>query len=603
MTGKSFRRARMLVPTLLACAMALARPAAAAPPRLALQVHLASVAERQASISQRDSVKLVRSARNEQARFERIRFGRLPWTWGGSGGVCDERIGRFCLWHGDEDSPEWQPPAEHEEVRRARQELITHLHDAWREVPGDEWVAGQLVRYLVEAERFEEARSAAAGCAGDSWWCSALAGFAAHGAGEFVAAESAYVAALGQMPDDERKEWTDLTALLAHADAKVYRRTRGAARDSLERRLWLLADPLFMIPGNDRLTEHFSRQVWDRLQDRARSTEGIPWGSDLRQLLIRYGWPTGWERIRPKAHESGRPNVVTHYASHSRSFLPPLRMLDDLSSISPDDWPLRVRMSRSEYAPSYARGFDALSHQLAVFRRGDSALVVAAFEMAADSIPDDAVVDAALIIPSLEGVSTRLDRRSALGRRGVLSVTTPPGPKVVSLEALATRERLAARARYGVTLDAEPPAGIALSDLLLVGFRDEPPRSLEEAMRHARTSLEARSGERLGVYWEVYARGDRRDPVVFEMALYRGDRGWLRRVAESVGLANDGNAVALRWQDRWDDGPVLARALNVQLPELASGVYTLELRVELAEQSATSISREIRITGAGSGAR
>ena len=598
MIGMSFREARFVAAALLGCAMAALVPIPGASTLHALQTRLASDdrdVERERAKARRDSSRVVRSARGEQARFERIRFRHLPWTWGGSGGQCDEQLGRFCLWHGDGSGPGWRPPEEHTDVRRGRDELIGRLDEAAREVPGDGWIAGQLVRYLLEAERFDEARATAASCQAETWWCAALAGFAAHGAGDFVAAESAYAAALSAMPEKERKEWTDLTPLLGANDAKVYRRTTGEARRALEARAWWLADPLFMIPGNDRLTEHYSRFVWDALQDRARSTEGIPWGSDLRQLLIRYGWPSGWERIRQKPHESGRPHVLTHYASNSRSFLPPLRKLSDLSTIAPEDWRLQVRMSRTEYAPAYAEAFDTLPHQLAAFRRGESSLLVAAFELAHDSIPKDAVVDAALIVPSRDPEHTRIDRRSAIGRRGVFRVTAPAGPAVVSVEALAVRERLAARARYGVRLHGAPAAGLALSDLLLIDSEEMPPRTLEDASRLARPSTTARGGERLGVFWEVYAPDHARAPVVFQLALYRGERGWLRRMVQRVGLGDDGQAVALRWEDRWGEAPVLGRAVNLQLPALAPGRYTLELQVDVAGQAAASVSREIRI--------
>ncbi|HUE95565.1 MAG TPA: hypothetical protein VMN39_02850, partial [Longimicrobiaceae bacterium] len=126
-----------------------------------------------------DSTRLHRSARSQQADFERIRRNRLPEVWRGGSGRCDERIGRFCLTH-SRDRSNWEAPPEHPEVLVRRNELIENLERTARQLPGDDWVAGQWVRYLVEAGRFEEAIVAARACRAEPSWCHALAGFAHH---------------------------------------------------------------------------------------------------------------------------------------------------------------------------------------------------------------------------------------------------------------------------------------------------------------------------------------------------------------------------------------------------------------------------------------
>ena len=175
-----------------------------------------------------DSARILRAARSEQARFEAIRRRHLPWTWSGSGGSCDERIGRFCLTHNDDDdSDDWRPPPEPEPVQRARAALLVRLDSAAARVPADGWIAGQRVRYHLEAGDSASAARAAAECRAARWWCLALGGYTQHAGGNFVAADSLFRDALSAMPDKERREWNDLSVVLGDGDWRAYRRAGG----------------------------------------------------------------------------------------------------------------------------------------------------------------------------------------------------------------------------------------------------------------------------------------------------------------------------------------------------------------------------------------
>ncbi len=260
--------------------------------------------------TQSDSAALLRHARRAQAEFERIRVLQLPFASAPPVAECDERIGRFCYWH--DASPD-SLPAEPAAVGRGRERLLRVLDSAARAMPGDDWLAGQRVRYLVDAGRTGEALAAARDCRAVRWWCEALEGFARHAAGDFPGADSAYRSALLDMPADERCRWTDLSAVLAEPLRRRYRRLACEERAAFEARLWWLAQPLLARSGNDRRTEHFARRTMAHLLRHAASPYGTLGGEDLTELIVRYGWPERWapgcaglEYRSPSVRSSGR---------------------------------------------------------------------------------------------------------------------------------------------------------------------------------------------------------------------------------------------------------------------------------------------------------
>ena len=135
----------------------------------------------------RDSIDQLPAARAAQVRFERVRMAHLPWGFSRAS-PRDEVVGRLVLL-GDEGE-EWRPPPDRPPVREARSELLTSLEQAAARLPGDAWIAGQLVFYHVEAGRPAEALAVARGCRAKRWWCDALAGYSLHAMGDFVAAEA-----------------------------------------------------------------------------------------------------------------------------------------------------------------------------------------------------------------------------------------------------------------------------------------------------------------------------------------------------------------------------------------------------------------------------
>jgi hypothetical protein len=523
-----------------------------------------------------DSGRVLRSALAEQRRFEVIRRNHLPWTWDRGSGPCDELIGRFCIWHSEGAEP-WAPPPDAPPVIAARTRLLDALAHGARTLPGDRWISGQRVRYLLEAGDGPAAIRAARECRSpEPAWCQALLGYALHGAGEYVAADSAFGEALARLPERDRQRWTDVSDLLGSPDARRYRRLRGEERDAFDATFWWLADPLRLVPGNDRRTEHFARHVVDRLQDRAGTTEGIAWGSDLRQLLVRYGSPAGWERIRDRFPGLQERRMVTRYPSGSRRFVPSTGFVHAPFEIPREGWDLEPRRARSGYAPAYVDSVLALDHQLAAFRRGDSVRLIAAFDPPVDARGDPAHSLALLHV----GYAPDDHRQVSSAARStvVLDLTVPPTPGVVSVEALAGEARLAARARYGWSPATSPPGRPALSDLLLLHDRGPLEDSLDALLARARPGNRVSPGERIAVYWELY-EGGRTEEIGVEVQLVGRGTGALRRAGERIGLLHERTPLVVRWQEEPERTRVVSRAFSFEVPRVSPGRYALQLTV------------------------
>src|SRR5205823_14830328 len=169
-----------------------------------------------------DSGAVLNSARRAQAAFESTRRGSLPERPGGWSGVCGQRIGRICYWY-EGDHNDTAPP-EPARIREARARLLATLDEAGATLPGDEWIAGQRVRYLLEDSQPARAARVAEQCRAVAWWCEALAGLVRHVTGDFAAADRAFAASLADMPARERCRWADLPPLLQGGVGARYRR-------------------------------------------------------------------------------------------------------------------------------------------------------------------------------------------------------------------------------------------------------------------------------------------------------------------------------------------------------------------------------------------
>jgi hypothetical protein len=535
--------------------------------------------------SQLDSATLSRRARAAQAAFEGARRVRLPTVLGGAGGECDLRIGRFCYWYDPGARP---PPPEPSSIGTARERLIRVLDSVAARIPGDDWVAGQRVRYLMEAGRTDDAVGAARHCRGTPWWCAALEGLARHVAGDYGVADSVFRVALGQMPLSERCRWTDLTPLLEAPLRGRYRRLDCDARQALNARIWWLARPLLAPVGNDRRTEHYARLTMARMWRDAASPFSMR-GDDVTELIMRYGWPRAWSQTLTSSVVADR-TVIGSEREPSYHFLP--ESLVAPGAVMEGDLPL----ARERYAPAYADTFVFFDPELSAFRRGESTLVVAVYDLTGDALFRDVRRDAALVLGHDEEAPPVVVRRPEAPIAGVLVATAPWMAHLSSLEIIASSERRAAVGRRALRTLRPIRGRVVVSDLLAFEPQDSLPANLAATVPHTRTLLHVPGGSRVGLYWEVYGLAPGGEVLATSVSVAPERVGWLRRVVGAVGLARRPRRVEIEWQETGLplDG-LSPRALVVDLSTLPPGEYRITVRVRAHGTDAAFATRQLRI--------
>ena len=542
-----------------------------------------------------DSLAVLKSARRAQDAFEFTRRGNLPQRPSGSNGGRYQVIGRMRYWYepgGDEDSAPPEPP----QIRQARTRLLAALEVAAVSLPGDEWIVGQRVRYLLEDSQPRLAARVAEQCRAVRSWCEALGGLVQHVSGDFTAAESLFSAALADMPEDERCRWSDIAPLLDDELADRYGRLDCASRAAFEHRWWWLAQPLYSVTWNDRRTEHFARQTMVRIEQGRPSTFGLYWANDLRDLLLRYGWPTWWTRDPPTASLLlYEPTIAGHDPSPAFQFTPGARAFDSPGATKPEDWSPEPLEGRERYAPRYAKAFQYLDHQIGVFPRGDSCVVVAAYDLSKDTALAGRTAHAALVLTHSEREVVVRDHETRLDHPDVLVATAPCSRQVLSLEVVAPVRRGVARARYGLS----PDENARISDLLLLAGSDSLPSDLAAAAPHALATTRVRADRPLGLFWEVQGLSAAGEEVTTSLTVTRQGTGWLRRAVEAVGLATPRRDVSLEWAEilvpRLETPTVAGRALALDLASLSPGHYRIEVTVTARGRASTTVRRDIEL--------
>jgi hypothetical protein len=553
---------------------------------LASEVH----AQRRAS----DSARVDRDARKAQAEFEIRRRDFLPLTFSKPNEVsCEVTIGRYCYWYADLT----KRPEEPRKLQDTRQQLLRYLDNAAARFPGNDWINGQRVRYRIEAEDYDGAIRAAQTCQGTTSWCDALLGLAYHVAGRYAESEQVFDFALETMPEDVRCEFRSLELLLDGSLSKAYRESDCQRRAAIEKKIWWLADPMYSIPGNDRRTEHLSRQVMDVIYGSSRLPNGNKWGPDAAEIMLRYGFYTFWTREPPPPGTNrSLPSITDHQASPSFHFLPAISDLDSLESLKSIKWNMDSFRVRERYAPRYAKGFIAMDPQILRFIRGDSSLLVTSFDVSGDSAFTKPNVRAALVSSMLERDAPDVAVRPEALRHDTISLKTGPGWHMAGIEILSPDSQVIARSRAPVRIPIVNHALVSLSDILVFETDGRLADNLADAMSRMVTSNRVDGDRKVGLYWEIYDLNTTGESLPVALTLTRQrPNGALERMRENLGLTSRPTPLSIRWTEPKSNVAMAPRSILLDLSLVPKGKYDLRITLGDEEHPITATQRSIEI--------
>ena len=538
-----------------------------------------------------------------QARFETFRRANLPFSRGRGSNECQEQVGRFCYWYDEEggDAPPEQGP-----VSAQRLQLINLLDSLARVNPAENWIAGQRVRYLDEAKLGARALAAAKECRAYGWWCDALQGFAHHQLGQFAEAEAAFERVRSQMQQIERCRFDDLSLYLDEDARKQYQRLQCGTpqRTAYESRVWFFARTRYGMAGNDSRTEHFARLTYVEFLRAAPSAYMFGFDEDERELVLRFGWSRAWSRgpdiQGPPGSGPPQLNIVGHDPVPAHRFIPPHHVLTSPTVSDSVDWAVQLPPVVARYGPPYAKKILMLEHQQGLFRRGDTALVVLAYDVSKEARMRGARLDGALVLTAGGEPRANTTIVESAPAKGTMTVRAPWGPLLLSAEIQAADSSVLARARYGIRPPFAQGARVALSDLLFYTPYGEFPTRVEEALPHALATQKVRSSQPLGVFWEAYNTNPSGERMTISLTVEPEAEvatGMLRRGARVL-RGRESARVSVTTEDVSARGSsTSARALQLDISTLRRGEYLVRLEITVAGQYTITADRLIVVTG------
>ncbi len=563
----------------------------------------------------------------------------------------DRDKGQVCpLWVADEDIipiDEGEridfalPVARRPWIRRSRDTVITRLAQAAQKFPGDGWVAGQRVRFLVDNADLDQAVSAARECSASEAWCAALLGYAHEQSGNFTSADSAFRRSVAAEFSATSGVCVDTTAfvLLAPGPRRAMRDRPCTEQRDVADKLWWLADPLWGEEGNERFAIHYSRRTSMLLRSAFGEDERYVWravagGEALQEAIMRYGWPThtywggySMDSAMDVARQSvlmqpEPPYTSKEYAPDRVALVPAFTAIDSPFVAKASDWPMERpdSISQEQWWPFEHLAFPS---RIATLDEGQSFMLRRDSTILYGIAIDDPIHMLQPGVPSLPrllllastspaSIQTVSDTLLPFGRSLRTGGHLAPEPQVLSIEVPGRVPReVAHRRRFGIT---PPPSlaqmsdtDVAVSDPVFVLLSQRgasaptDPAMVREQMAG---SLSLPRSVPFALYWESYgfAPGD---TVDVEIRISRRDEtSALRQLGAALGVADaKRDSVSIKWREP-DPGrasqqipariPTVTRAISVDLRNLEPGTYVF--LVEMARPDGTRAQGERRVT-------
>jgi hypothetical protein len=556
--------------------------------------------------------------------------GRIPR------GNCEELNGDDCF-AGDRECPVclWDPhrrdmmrlallyDSTAAVVARAPAAVSPEMHD---------WLATQRVGVWARMGITGRAAQAADECLGSFWVCEALRAHVEHLEGEWERAAERFRLLLRVMPAGRSCGWRDVRMLMdttAAASMPEAVARRVAPRDCTPfdevDRFWILADPLFTVPGNDRMTEHFSRLVdlfiHEQHLEAATFSTICPRRHSLghHSSVLRHGWPTeyryraaprgappemsGWapRRILEGAGRSvagaGGPDgagaacgepyggfMHLVYGNGGQSFVPATASPEQALTAPAPLFEVQRRRAGETYRPFYGP-VESRGLQAGFFRHAGQPVLVVRTTRPSDA-PE---VLRPWAVRTWSGAGWRDGRVDVAGDTATAWVDSPWQAQVVSVEAL--HFGAAYRARSGTRPPADGP--VAISSLVLLAATSDPP-DLEAAVQSMLPDVRLPAGRNAVAYWEVYTSAP--SAARFELVIRHTSPGVLTRV---FGAGRRPEQV-VRWTEELRPaGGVASRAIRLDLGALPPGEYRVSVAAVLESGSVLATGADFTIAVPG----
>jgi hypothetical protein len=523
-------------------------------------------------------------------------------------------------------------------IMAQRTALRAFLMQAAASMPDDVRLTGQRVRFALDAGALRDAWALAASCTADASECGLLRGLVLHRGGYIELADSTFLAAAASMTGEQRCAWNDVRVLLEPESRERYGRMDCAERADVEARLWWLADPLFLEPGNERRAEHFARRTLITLLAPLGGDGRLRFlphkgGEAVMETLVRYGWasqyywagpfvdrahdawlvPEPGSRTRARA-DTAPPYVVPEYTPDRLHTVPRFTAVLAPFEAAPDDWQLNAPGDPFDWWPveHFARDRSAIRQlpagQSATLRRRDAARFLWAGDLEPglfERTRGDTVRATLFASHAVGAVRSAGTFAGPVGNPIVVDVPLQAGPVLIGIELPGDSVRPAARTRFGTSIP-EPLSALGGAQALSPPILFEPPDGSRVSDRQAvarmygSTSFSRRS--RVGVYWEGYGFAVN-DTVEVELRVERQDRpGLVGRAVAVLGVGEARQADgALRWSDmpgadraiqvQEGDVPVQMRNVTIDLSGLARGSYRLTISMRTRHRPAVSSER------------
>jgi hypothetical protein len=374
-----------------------------------------------------------------------------------------------------------------------------------------------------------------------------------------------------------------------------------------------------MLAGNERRTEHLSRLAGLAIKEEysrrrwmtpamLQHAEPRPAGGTILaaldasvmlkyapwRLTFRYGYTEVVMRAGPPQY-TGRTEEglsIALYPYPRLSFVPKGSAFLNHMSATSEDWSLHDPYA-FEFITGWNSPMEELEYQLAYFRRGNSALIVAASDMRSDSALRDLSPLAALFMQK-DFDQPALHTEKIVKGIARFSMSAPPESTLASIEVIATNGT-SGRVRFATGPQEMPEQRVSLSDVLLIERTPNLPKTLVQAESLSLGRTRVPFASTVGLFWEMYGLANSEAPHM-SMVVTHGRNSFLGNL---FGGSNREDTLATTI---WNEPPVAgnaieSRSIGLDLRSLPGGTYTLSLTMELPGQAPVTSKRTVAVLG------